>query len=72
MKFNFKKCLNIIKNIFNLDVSSDENGNRLKAYDISDEDIKEFFKHLKLSKKEYYTMAHFYEWHRKYRDEKEN
>ena len=34
-------------------------------------DIKEFFKHLKLSKKDYYTMDDFYKWHREYKDRNE-
>ena len=42
IKFYLKKYLNIVKNIFSLDMPLDENDNRLKVYDISDEDIKEF------------------------------
>ncbi len=71
IKFYLKKYLNIVKNIFSLDMPLDENGNRLKVYDIYDEDIKEFFKHLKLSKKDYYTIDYFYKWHREYKDRNE-
>ena len=71
IKFYLKKYLNIVKNIFSLDMPLDENGNRLKVYDISDEDIKEFFKHLKLSKKDYYTIDYFYKWHREHKDRNE-
>jgi hypothetical protein len=56
-----KKLLNFLKRIFSKSV-----------YDISDEDIEEFFKHLRLLGQKEYTLAYFYKWHRDYRDEKIN
>jgi hypothetical protein len=62
-----KKLLNFLKRIFSLGYISSKS-----VYDISDEDIEEFFKHLRLLGQKEYTLAYFYKWHRDYRDEKIN
>ena len=59
-----KKLLNFFKRIFSLDHLTSKG-----VYDIKDEDIGEFFKHLRLIGEKDYTMAYFYKWHSDYRDE---
>lgn len=58
----FKRLLSFLNKLFSLDRSHKD------IYYISDDDIKEFFKHLRMIGKREYTMAYFYKWHREYRE----